>query len=1138
VPSFIPRKKILALMAVLILAVAIAAGYYLWRVPLDITRYRGTIISRIEDVTGADITTGDASLRILPSPYLEVKNVRMTFRDEEVLKARVMKLHISILPIFLKKIVIERMTMEGWKLNARRRPDGTMALVDIYENVIKRKHIVSIKTMRLASGRLTLVDNMGGRDLRVKATFKRGQVERKDGVFRFQADLGLEDGASVFAHGEVGKSEKGIYLKGRATLANMDLAELSKYAKRPDLKGRASGDISFTYSDSLKLSGLVNYKDLTLNEPSLSAKPLHSGSGKAGFAISLVKKDLSLKIKKARLDMDDYVVKGSVDLAGDVTRPQDLSIDLNLESTPIPAREVKALVLDRVFKDKELRWINDFTSLGGAVSVKSFILKGTVNEISEGTAFKRTGAMRLEAGLEGLSFHHGALGPEEVRNLFGGFTLADGSLAFHGLSAKVGTGFIEKLSYSMKDLYTKKRPTSYDLSLAGHMDAGRAIKLTIRLFRDSGKDVKRQLRRIAATGDTRVKFNLKGKIDVKDSAWFSVNLGLSKATFRYEGFPLSFTSLDGNIEIDNNRFTFTDIAARDSANSTLRVNGYIRDYTGANPFFRLETRGSVYGGTLSAFTGGTVLEDLRTDDALSFTSRIEGQKKSLKVDAEADLGPTGLEYGKLIKKNVGVPLVLTMKLILKERAIEIKKASLRTVGTSLNLKGSFNRGDKRGPFSLFIESKKARIYDLADMTPLIVKRADTAGTLNVILKVSRGRRQRKPGYSGIISLKKGHFSSSLTEEPLKALDLFLDFEGDSAKLRIPTAKVGASDIHGSLEITSISKGLIKLNLASDNLDTSDIWGEGRDGLGQWLEKIRSLGGAKKRGKKVITGSGKISINRGTVLDEEVRDLKGEILMSPQFVRIDPIVFLTKGGAVKGMALLYRGDTGKLLFRGTAGLTGIDLKALLTRFGAKKDILTGTLNGDIAISCRRNAKPFARCLNGKIHVRAEKGRMWKFQVISKIFSIVNIISIDELFKKGLPYKSITSDFAIKDGVITTDDLLFDSDSMRMSAVMSLDSAEGTIDATLGVHPFVTIDKVVTNIPLVGWIIGGKEKSSVSLYYSIKGPLKKPAVEPARIKNIQKGIIGKMERLITSPIKIIEMGTGMLNNKDKGESDDRE
>ncbi|MFQ5427600.1 MAG: AsmA-like C-terminal domain-containing protein [Thermodesulfobacteriota bacterium] len=1106
-------------------------GFLLWRVPLDISQYNEPITSRLEDITGASISTGVVTLRLLPAPYIEVRDIKMTLAEGELMRTDLMKFRVSILPLLLKKVVLHKMVVEGWNLKIRRDKDGEMALVRMYERIIKRKRIISVREMRLGEGELFIEDKMEGMDFSLNARLHNGAARLKDNVLNFQADLGLEEGTNLYIRGNATRVKNGkISLQGQALIEDLAISTLSTYIKSPVTEGSLSGDLAFSLGDALELSGPAHYKNLTINVPSIQEPPLRSPSGQGHIDLKLAKDTLSLQVKKARLAAKGFELSGSMWLGGERSRPEDMALSLNIETTPIALREVKSLVLKRVLT-KKLAWINDFTPAGGGVRVEELRLSATLKELRNGRAFSRPGAMHLEAGLEDLGFRHSIIG-EDVSGLNGRLRLTDKSIKLYEISSKLGRGYVEELSYKMDNLHTAGKAPSYELSILGRMDAGRAIAMTIRCFRSKGESTKKQLRRISATGDTRIKLNLKGKVDVKHSALFSVNLGLKGATFRHESFPLSFTSMNGNIDINSSRFSFTNLTLRDSADSSFKVEGYARDYTGKDPYFDLTAKGRIYDGTLSAFTRETALESLVIYDPFNFSSTLKGFKKALKVGARAELGSTGIEYKKLIKKSGGIPLTMDGEFVLKDKTVEITRGAITTAGTSLDIKGYFSRD--KGPYTLFINSKKARLYDLADVTPLIIKRPDTAGILNIILKASRKEGHRRPGYEGVISVKNGSFATSLLKEPVKALVLSVNFDDNMARLRIPELKFGSSDLYGSLDINSISEAGISFNLSSNRFDTAEVWGEGTEGIRQWITEVSKMGLTREhrdKGAARLMGSGKINIHEGSVLGEEIKDFKATTLFRPEAVSFDPIVFITEGGTVKGRTVFYRGHKSPDLFEAGVAGSGIHLKDVLTRLGASNEMITGTLYGDMEIRCQRDVTPFTRCLNGHGHLKAERGRMWKFPVISKIFSIVNIVSIDELFKKGLPYRALTGDFIVKDGIFTSENLLFESDSMKMSAVMEVDSVESTIDATLGVHPFVTIDKIVTTIPLVGWIIGGDEKSSVSLYYSLKGPLKQPTVGPAPIKNIKEGIIGKLERLITSPIKIIQESTDMINHKDK-------
>ena len=102
-------------------------------------------------------------------------------------------------------------------------------------------------------------------------------------------------------------------------------------------------------------------------------------------------------------------------------------------------------------------------------------------------------------------------------------------------------------------------------------------------------------------------------------------------------------------------------------------------------------------------------------------------------------------------------------------------------------------------------------------------------------------------------------------------------------------------------------------------------------------------------------------------------------------------------------------------------------------GAKEDILTGRLTAEAKLSVKRGAIPMSSGLNGKVVLSAKDGKLKKFLVLTKIFSIVNILTITELFNTGMPYGTIDGKFYVKDGVISTDNFFLEGNSLRMSAV---------------------------------------------------------------------------------------------------------
>ena len=84
----------------------------------------------------------------------------------------------------------------------------------------------------------------------------------------------------------------------------------------------------------------------------------------------------------------------------------------------------------------------------------------------------------------------------------------------------------------------------------------------------------------------------------------------------------------------------------------------------------------------------------------------------------------------------------------------------------------------------------------------------------------------------------------------------------------------------------------------------------------------------------------------------------------------------------------------------------------------------------------------KTLNGNIHIEMHSGNINRFHILSKIFSLLNVYQIfkfklPDLVTEGMPYNSIIANFEIKNGIAETEDLLIDSDSMRITTVGEID-----------------------------------------------------------------------------------------------------
>jgi uncharacterized protein YhdP len=169
----------------------------------------------------------------------------------------------------------------------------------------------------------------------------------------------------------------------------------------------------------------------------------------------------------------------------------------------------------------------------------------------------------------------------------------------------------------------------------------------------------------------------------------------------------------------------------------------------------------------------------------------------------------------------------------------------------------------------------------------------------------------------------------------------------------------------------------------------------------------------------------------------------------------------------------------------------------------------------------------RSLEGKLRVGMEKGRIRRFRLLSKVFSLLNVL---QLFKgklpgltgEGLPYNTITGEIGIAKGVARTNNLLVDSDAMKITIIGEADIAREVLDLTVGLRPLGTVDTIVSSVPVVGRILAGEDKSIIAYYVEVKGNFSNPRVKHIPLKSMEKGLIGMIRRVLEAPMHIIPMG----------------
>ena len=276
-----------------------------------------------------------------------------------------------------------------------------------------------------------------------------------------------------------------------------------------------------------------------------------------------------------------------------------------------------------------------------------------------------------------------------------------------------------------------------------------------------------------------------------------------------------------------------------------------------------------------------------------------------------------------------------------------------------------------------------------------------------------------------------------------------------------------------------------------------------------------------------TIQGKILVEKGKFRNLDFKDLKCDMKTVDGKLRLHPFELKALGGDLWGEAWLQPVEKG-FRFEMKPRLSHMEAKAflrtLLSKGEEEKIMVTGRVYLD-QVQLQGEGENFQKVkesLQGELRFELENGIIERGNLLAKIFSILNVSQlvkgrVPDLKTKGLPYHRISGTIQIKDGVASTEDFLVDSDAMRITLIGKIDLGKNLIDSKVGVHPLGTVDTILSNIPIAGYILTGKDKAFLSYVYEVKGDLDDPKIEAIPFKAVGEGLVGILKRLLETPLR---------------------
>jgi len=183
-----------------------------------------------------------------------------------------------------------------------------------------------------------------------------------------------------------------------------------------------------------------------------------------------------------------------------------------------------------------------------------------------------------------------------------------------------------------------------------------------------------------------------------------------------------------------------------------------------------------------------------------------------------------------------------------------------------------------------------------------------------------------------------------------------------------------------------------------------------------------------------------------------------------------------------------------------------------------------MDGRYSLTCNIESngttKDFLNKITGSIILDAEKGRIYKLTLISRILSVLNVSTffkgtIPNVTQEGFAYNNISIEADIKDSIIYLNKAIIDGQDMTLIFSGWIDPINDKIDLICLAAPFKTVDLIIEHIPIINTLLGGR---LVSIPIKATGKYSDPTVIPLHPSAVGKGLVNIMSDILNTPVRL--------------------
>jgi hypothetical protein len=317
---------------------------------------------------------------------------------------------------------------------------------------------------------------------------------------------------------------------------------------------------------------------------------------------------------------------------------------------------------------------------------------------------------------------------------------------------------------------------------------------------------------------------------------------------------------------------------------------------------------------------------------------------------------------------------------------------------------------------------------------------------------------------------------------------------------------------------------VLLDITSDFANVREIVGLWTDHTTKPKEHLE-IKDKSKNAQRKSSVTIKAHAKSGNLYGMSFHDATATITPTSERLIIHPLHFSVGEGSCEAQVITdFATHEQPTMLRVAGHAEDVDALQVYRELLKQKNILRGKLDGDFFVNGEIGAN-YLPSSYGNFSILVHDGVLHEFPVLSKIFSLLNVsqlfaLQLPDMDQEGMPFNKLTGHFTLEKGVLGTEDLKIESEAMNQSYMGELNLVNKVGDFQVAIHPLGTVDKIVSSVPIAGWLLTGEDKALLTAHFSVKGEIGDFSVNAMPLDTLSEPTIGLLRRVLELPFKLFE------------------